>query len=122
MSGYLLWEEKMIKSKLLSIGCVVMLFGCITAGKAFDTKNIPRIEKGKTTQKDILQWFGNPDRLGIDDGEITWSYLYLKLSLFSQPTAKDLTVRFDKNGVTSSYSFTTSEDELDLKADLKEEK
>jgi outer membrane protein assembly factor BamE (lipoprotein component of BamABCDE complex) len=91
-------------------------------GNAFDTRNIPHIEKGKTTQKEILQWFGNPDRVGIDDGEITWSYIYIELSLFSQPTAKDLTVRFDNNGITSSYSFTTSEDELDLKADLREEK
>ena len=95
--------------------CALLLTGCITAGEAFQTKHIPDIEKGKTTQKQILQWFGNPDRYGVDDGEITWSYIYLKLSVFSQPIAKDLTVRFDKKGQVSSYSFTTSEDELDLK-------
>ncbi len=108
----------MKKYKLLPILMALVLVGCISAGNVFDTKHVPKIEKGKTTQKEILKWFGNPDRLGVDDGEITWSYIYLKISLFSQATAKDLTVRFNKDGSVSSYSFTTSEDELDLRADL----
>ncbi len=102
--------------------CALALAGCITAGEVFQTKHVPDIEKGKTNQKQIQQWFGNPDRYGVDDGEITWSYIYLILSVFSQPLAKDLTVRFDKKGQVSSYSFTTSEDELDLKADSSEKK
>ncbi len=102
--------------------CALALTGCITAGEAFQTKHVPDIEKGKTSQKQILQWFGTPDRYGVDDGEITWSYIYLKLSVFSQPIAKDLTVRFDKKGQVSSYSFTTSEDELDLKPGESKEK
>ncbi len=112
----------MRKNKWLSIICAVALAGCITAGEVFETKHVPDIEKGKTARDDILQWFGNPDRYGVDDGEITWSYIYLKISLFSQPIAKDLTVRFDKNWVVSSYSFTTSENELDLNDDSSEKK
>ena len=103
--------------KIRSILFVLTLFftGCVSVGTSFDTTHIPDVEKGKTGQKEVKAWFGNPERLGVDDGEITWSYTYVKTGVLSGTIAKDLTLTFDKNGYVTSYSFTTTEEELDLK-------
>lgn len=110
-----------MRNKLLSvIGVLLFVAGCVSAGNLFETKNIPDIKKGETHQKDVIKWFGNPVRTGVDDGEITWSYIYLKITPFTK-IGKDLTLHFDSDGYVSSFSFTTTENELGLRTDPGEE-
>ena len=106
-----------MKNIILLLVFPLVFVGCLSVGNLFDTKHIPDIEKGKTNQQDIQKWFGNPSRLGVDDGEVTWSYTYLKASVFSEAIAKDLTVYFDEDGYVTSFSFSTTEDELELWTD-----
>ena len=62
---------------VLSLG-VALLSGCSTGGARFDTENISRIEKGKTTKGDVLKYFGDPLRKeNAPLGEV-WTYTYVQ--------------------------------------------
>jgi len=87
---------------------LVLLNGCVSIGYDFSASEVPKIQIGKTTQKDILTSFGSPWRTGLEDGKITWTYGKYHYSLFSEPSAKDLVIRFDNNGVVFSYTYNTT--------------
>jgi outer membrane protein assembly factor BamE (lipoprotein component of BamABCDE complex) len=58
--------------------CITMLPSCSTGGAQFDTENIQRIEKGKTTKTDVVNYFGDPLRKeSAPLGEV-WTYTYVK--------------------------------------------
>ena len=85
-----------------------MLSACFTVGQAFPDYVVPKIKIGKTTESDIRDLFGPPWRTGLDDGDRTWTYGHYQYSLFQTATTKDLIIRFDKDGVVSSYAFNTT--------------
>jgi hypothetical protein len=87
----------------------LFLSGCATAGKDFPVASVSDIEIGKTTQNEIRSMFGSPWRVGIEDGERTWTYGNYSYGLFSEKRAKDLLIRFDANDVVTSYTFSTTE-------------
>ncbi len=88
---------------------LVLAAGCATIGRDFATASVPTIQIGKTTQNDILSTFGSPWRTGIEDGKQVWTYGKYHYSVFKQPSAQDLVVRFDSKGVVSSYTYSTTE-------------
>jgi hypothetical protein len=53
--------------------------------------------------------FGSPWRVGIEDGQRTWTYGNYSYVLFSEKKAKDLVVRFDDRDVVASYTFSTTQ-------------
>lgn len=83
--------------------------GCASAGRDFPMDRVEGIRNGETTQTEILETFGQPWRVGTEDGQATWTYGKYKYRLFGQPSTSDLVVRFDDRGVVSSYSFSTTE-------------
>ena len=83
--------------------------GCITMGKPFDVAKVPTIEVGKTTDKDLRAMFGEPYRVGVEDGADTETWLNYKLALLGDRTTRDLYVKFNADGTVKSYSFNTSE-------------
>jgi SmpA / OmlA family len=87
----------------------VLLASCATVGRDFPTEHVSQIEIGKTTQADIEKMFGAPWRTGIEDGQRTWTYGKYKYSIAGKTSSRDLVVRFDKNNVVSSYTFSTTE-------------
>lgn len=92
---------------------VVMTTGCATVGREFPVAYVESIEKGTTTQEQIRDRFGEPWRVGLEDGQTTWTYGRYRYSLFGQPSTTDLVVRFDARGVVASYSYSTTEYEGD---------
>jgi hypothetical protein len=78
-------------------------------GHDFPVAYVSSIEKGTTTQADIKNRFGEPWRVGVEDGQTTWTYGKYKYRLFGQPSTTDLVVRFNTSGVVASYSFSTTE-------------
>lgn len=82
--------------------------GCISVGRHFPTGPIPQLHIGKSTQQQVLDTFGPPWRTGIDDGQRTWTYGYYRYSLFSSPIARDLVIKFDRQGIVSSYNYNTT--------------
>ena len=84
--------------------------GCLTVGRNFVSEPVSGIAKGVTTKADVSQLFGEPFRKGIDDGYESWTYLYNRLSLFSEARSKDLYVVFNKDATVRSYTFNSNVD------------
>ena len=84
------------------------LSGCVTVGRPFRATQVPLIEIGRTTDRDLLKIFGEPYRTGIDDGDKTWTYLYYKLRAFGDQKTRDLYIRFGSDGRVMNYSFNSN--------------
>ena len=78
-------------------------------GKKFNKNNINKINIGTTTQKEINLLFGTPWRIGITDGQKTWTYGEYKFSIFGDNLVEDLIIKFDKIGNVTSYKFNTND-------------
>jgi outer membrane protein assembly factor BamE (lipoprotein component of BamABCDE complex) len=83
--------------------------GCATVGRDFPSYQVPRIKIGETTQTDIRSMFGSPWRTGIEDGTRTWTYGKYRYGLFGGTSTQDLVVRFNDEGVVTSYTYNTTE-------------
>jgi hypothetical protein len=60
---------------LLAMVCPL---GCSTAGAKFDTSNVSRIVKGRTTKKDLRGYFGDPLRIEDSPNGEVWTYTYVE--------------------------------------------
>jgi len=96
---------------LLGVAVILMLLsaGCATVGRDFPAERVSEIQIGKTTQNEIRAMFGSPWRVGIEDGQRTWTYGKYRYKAFSQTSTQDLVVRFDERNVVSSYTFNTTD-------------
>jgi outer membrane protein assembly factor BamE (lipoprotein component of BamABCDE complex) len=83
--------------------------GCATVGQDFPVLRVSEIQVGTTTQDEIRAMFGSPWRVGIEDGQRTWTYGKYRYGFIDGKSAKDLIIRFDRNNVVSSYTFNTTE-------------
>jgi hypothetical protein len=104
-------QRTQLHAVLLVLASMFLLFssGCATVGQDFPVTRVTDIEIGKTTQQDIRSMFGSPWRVGIEDGQRTWTYGNYTYGLFVEKKAKDLLIRFDDNNVVISYTFSTTE-------------
>jgi hypothetical protein len=91
-------------------GAISALFlsGCATMGSSFDFKGPPSIEIGKTTKQQIHASYGDPFRTGYEDGKLKWTYGYYQYRLFGDSETKDLAITFNRNGVVSGYTYSSS--------------
>jgi hypothetical protein len=88
---------------------VLLMAGCATVGKNFQSSAVREIEIGTTTTEDISNILGNPWRTGLENGKKTWTYGYYKYRLFGPTDTKDLVITFNKDNTVYSYSFNTTE-------------
>jgi outer membrane protein assembly factor BamE (lipoprotein component of BamABCDE complex) len=90
---------------LLLVG-VLFISGCaIRLGAPFKTDQVQQIQVGKTTQAQIVEYFGQPESRGLKDGRLLWTYLFARLSLGGTAKGTLLSIEFDDQGVVSSYSY-----------------
>ncbi len=94
---------------LVSTTLIIFIAGCATVGQDFPTSRVSDIKIGETTQNDIRRMFGSPWRVGIEDGQRTWTYGNYGYGLFTEKSAKDLLIRFNDNDIVASYTFSTTE-------------
>jgi hypothetical protein len=94
---------------VLSAVLIMIFTGCATVGYDFPVTNVSNIEIGKTTQDEIRIMFGSPWRVGIEDGQRTWTYGNYSYGLFGTKNAKDLVIRFDDRDIVVSYTFSTTQ-------------
>lgn len=93
----------------LSLFSLLFSAGCATVGQDFPVLSVSEIKVGTTTQDEIRAMFGSPWRVGIEDGQTTWTYGKYRYGIFDGKSATDLLIRFDRNNVVSSYTFNTTE-------------
>ncbi len=77
-------------------------------GREFPASQVSIIKIGETTQNQIRSIFGSPWRIGIENGERTWTYGNYHYNLFGQGSTEDLVIRFDKQGTVASFVFNTT--------------
>lgn len=95
--------------RILSLGCFILLLaGCISVGEEFRTPTSEMIKNGVTTRAGLLQIFGSPSQVGIEDGDQTWTWIYVRAGGFSRALSRELHVKFTERGVVKSYSYTSS--------------
>ena len=100
-------------TKLIVIVLVAgLLNSCATTykiGKQYSTENVARIIIGKTSENDILSFFGDPWKTGISNGNIVYIYYYEEIVFYQDDSVvkngNTLIVEFDKNKKVVNYYF-----------------
>ena len=93
---------------VIAVGIVLISNGCGTVGKSFNASKVETIVNGTTTQSDIKKMFGEPFKIGIQNGQPIWVYEDHHYSIIREETSKDLIIIFDPNGIVQSYQFMSS--------------
>jgi outer membrane protein assembly factor BamE (lipoprotein component of BamABCDE complex) len=93
---------------LIIISLLVTIFGCasVTRGKRFDHLSVPKIEKGKSTQEDIVNLFGEPLTVRKTEKAEAWNYNMYELNQISTNKDRSLDVYFDKSGIVTDYKYS----------------
>ena len=95
--------------RILSLGCFILLLaGCVSVGEEFRTPTSGMIKNGVTTRAELLQLFGSPTQVGIEDGDQTWTWAYVRAGGFGRALSKELHIKFTERGIVKSYSYTSS--------------
>jgi outer membrane protein assembly factor BamE (lipoprotein component of BamABCDE complex) len=93
--------------------------GCATVGRKIDVSAVDRIQKGKTTRQEVLNWLGSPDHVRRDgDGIVTYSYMYVRSEVKgesfipyagvfvggSETESQSVTVTFGPDGIVKDFT------------------
>jgi len=95
----------------VAFSLVTIVAGCFSVGKQFPVEQVPNIEIGVHSKADIQRLFGPPWRTGLEDGQTTWTYGDYKRTVTGEAHTRDLIVRFNGDGIVSSYSFSSDKPE-----------
>ena len=87
---------------------VLFLSGCVSTGSDFGVAGVKSIKNKSTTRSQIQEMFGLPYMTGLDNGSETWIYNYNRPDMTGMTQTKNLYIIFDKEGVVTSYTFSTS--------------
>ena len=111
-AGYLFTTNLKKSIRLFISLSICILFisaaGCATVGHDFPADQVNAIKIGMTTKAEIKTMFGEPWRVGLEDGRETWSYGQYHYTMLSEKDAKDLVVRFNEKDIVESYTFNTT--------------
>ncbi len=87
----------------------IMLGACAsTVGTSFPGERVDEIRIGETRSEQVRELFGAPWQVGIEDGQVTWTYTYYRRPFIGRVEARDLVVLFDDTGHVTSYRFHTT--------------
>ena len=95
-----------MRGKLAFLVLSFFLTGCLYLGRDFSTAPVKSIQNNVTTQREIFNYFGEPERRGLENGYETWTYSYNYYELGQLRDSKELYVVFNKDNTVRSYSFT----------------
>ena len=93
---------------LLIIICLLFQTCCVNlhAGFDFPEEQVQNIQIEKTTKDEIRKLFGEPWRIGLENGKETWTYGKYSYRGTTETAAKDLVIRFTENDIVESYTFS----------------
>ena len=90
--------------------CILLLLftGCstINVGYDFPETQVVNIRPDHTTKEEIRSVFGEPWRVGLENGKETWTYGKYTYRGAQETDAKDLVVRFNNKDIVESYTFS----------------
>jgi hypothetical protein len=77
-------------------------------GYDFPADQVRNIQIGKTSKEEIRNTFGEPWRVGLENGHETWTYGKYNYKGFRETDAMDLVVRFTEEDIVESYTFSAT--------------
>ena len=100
-------------SNLIIMVLIVGLFtSCATTykiGKQYSTEHVAKIIIGKTSEKDIITYFGDPWKIGIINGNVVYTYCYEEIVFHLNDSVdkigNTLIIEFDENRKVLNYYF-----------------
>ena len=93
---------------VIVVGIILISNGCGTIGESFNTSKVESIVNGITTRSDIKKMFGEPFKIGIQNGQPIWVYEENYYSIIREETSKDLVIIFRPDGIVKSYQFMST--------------
>lgn len=98
----------MMRARRVGLLAILLVAGgCVSIGREFPTPTRERLVVGLTTRADLLKLLGPPAQVGIEDGDRTWTWVYVRTGV-GRTRSKQLHVRFDERGVVKSYAYTSN--------------
>ena len=91
------------------LGSLLAFGGCGTVGKDFDASKVLKIANGTTTRAEIRKMFGEPFKMGTQNGLPVWVYEYNLYYSIEADKSKNLVVIFGSDGVVQSHQFMSSD-------------
>ena len=95
-----------MRAKLAPLVLSCLIAGCVYLGRDFPAAPVKSIENNVTTHREIFNYFGEPERRGLENGYETWTYSYNYYEMGQLRDSKELYVVFNKDNTVRSYSFT----------------
>ena len=85
--------------------------GCSTIGRPIDEKQVNGIQLCKTTEREILSWFGKPSDLADVPGFKILGYQYAKANMFGSQGSSSLKVYLNEQGRVVTYAIARIDNE-----------
>lgn len=108
------------KLLFLVIFSAIIILGCTSweTGKPIMASTISKINKNKTTQLEIIQFFGTPEIVDILNGEnIIYTYRYClrhnRAESIQKETCDELYIVFDKSSVVKHFKYDSNINRVD---------
>jgi hypothetical protein len=86
----------------------LLVVGCGTVGKGFDSSNVEKIQNNVTTQLEILDWFGVPYKEGTENKHIMWTYQVDTWQAIGEGVSKGLVILFDDKNIVKAYRYESN--------------
>lgn len=99
---------KFVRIFLLALCLLPLGIGCGTVGKNFDSAKVKNIQNNKTTQIEILDWFGVPYKEGKENNHTLWTYQLDTWQAIGEGQSKGLVILFDDNNIVKAYRYESS--------------
>jgi outer membrane protein assembly factor BamE (lipoprotein component of BamABCDE complex) len=87
----------------------LILAACASSvGTSFPAESVDEIRIGDTRTEEVRELFGPPWQVGIEDGQVAWTYSFYRQPAIGHVEGRDLVVLFDDSGHVISYRFHTT--------------
>lgn len=90
----------------------LIVIGCGTSGKEFNSDLFDSIQNSHTTQEEVESMLGKPFKKGLQNGHEVWVYehnQYKAFKILGDDTSKDMVVTFDENKLVKTHQYMTSQ-------------
>ena len=94
--------------RVFLLALCILVFGCGTVGKDFDSSQVRKIQNNVTTQLEILDWFGVPYKEGTENKHTMWTYQVDTWQAIGEGQSKGLVILFDDKNIVKAYRYESN--------------
>jgi hypothetical protein len=94
--------------RILLLALCLLVVGCGTVGKDFNSSNVKKIQNNVTTQLEILDWFGVPYKEGTENKHTMWTYQVDTWQAVGEGVSKGLVILFDDKNIVKAYRYESN--------------